>query len=101
MWPCYGVHIAVCMALLVCVHVLCQPVWSCIKPSLHGLDFFLEIFLQTYTLYSPNSIHVIVPRVVGVFQNIMVMTGYVFCGSLVVEALNMIDVSTSMYKSFV
>ena len=33
-----------------CVHgtscfVLCQPVRSCIEPSLHGLDFFLEIFL--------------------------------------------------------
>ena len=43
MLPCYGVHITVCMALLVCV--LCQPVHSCIEPSLHGLDFFLEIFL--------------------------------------------------------
>ena len=43
MWPCYGVHITVCMALLVCV--LCQPVHSCIEPSLHGVDFFLEIFL--------------------------------------------------------
>ena len=35
-----------------CVHgtscfVLCQPVHSCIEPSLHGLDFFLEIFLET------------------------------------------------------
>ena len=43
MWPCYGVHvhITVCMALLVCV--LCQPVHA--QPALHGLDFFLEIFL--------------------------------------------------------
>ena len=31
------------MALL--VFVLCQPVHSCIEPSQHGLDFFLEIFL--------------------------------------------------------
>ena len=31
------------MALL--VFVRCQPVHSCIEPSLHGLDFFLEIFL--------------------------------------------------------
>ena len=37
------VHITVCMALLICV--LCQPVHSCIEPSLHGVDFFLEIFL--------------------------------------------------------
>ena len=45
MWPCYGVHITVCMALLVCV--LCQPVYSCIETSLlvDRLDFFLEIFL--------------------------------------------------------
>ena len=35
--------ITVCMAFL--VFVLCQPVHSCIEPSLHGLDFFLEIFL--------------------------------------------------------
>ena len=35
----YGVHITVCMALL--VFVLCQPVHSCIEPSLHGLDFFI------------------------------------------------------------
>ena len=33
MWPCYGVHITVCMACLVCV--LCQPVHSCIDPSIH------------------------------------------------------------------
>ena len=37
---------------LVCV--LCQPVHSCIEPSLHGLDFFLEIFLWRL-LYSPNG----------------------------------------------
>ena len=37
-WPCYRVHITVCMALLVCV--LCQPVRSCIETSLHQLDFF-------------------------------------------------------------
>ena len=42
MWPCYGMHITVCMALLVCV--LCQPVDSCTETSLHQLDFFLEIF---------------------------------------------------------
>ena len=36
-------HITVCMAILVCV--LCQPVHSCIKTSLHQLDFFLKIFL--------------------------------------------------------
>ena len=42
MWPWYGVHITVYMALFVCV--LCQPVHSCIEPSLHQLDFFLEIF---------------------------------------------------------
>ena len=41
--PCYEVHITVCMAHLVCV--LCQPVHSCIEPSLHQLDFILEIFL--------------------------------------------------------
>ena len=46
MWLCYGVHITVCMALLVCV--LCQPVHSCIEPSLHGVDFFLEIFLWRF-----------------------------------------------------
>ena len=38
MWLCYGVHITVCIALLVCVH--CQSVHSCIEPSLHQLDFF-------------------------------------------------------------
>ena len=34
MWACYGVHITVCPALH--VFVLCQPVHSCIGPSLHG-----------------------------------------------------------------
>ena len=43
MLPCYGVHITVCAALLVCI--LCQPVHSLREPSLHQLDFFLEIFL--------------------------------------------------------
>ena len=42
-----GVHIAVCMALL--VYVLCQPVHSCIEPSLHVVypvygDVFLFFF---------------------------------------------------------
>ena len=40
--------ITVCMARL--VFVLCQPVHSCIEPSLHGLDFFLEIFLWRLNL---------------------------------------------------
>ena len=44
------VHITVCMALL--VFVLCQPVHSCIEPSLHGLDFFLEIFLWRFVISS-------------------------------------------------
>ena len=43
MWPCYGVHITVCMALL--VFVFCQPVHSCIEPSLHGLDFLFRNLL--------------------------------------------------------
>ena len=43
MWLCYGVHITVCMTPL--AYVLCQPVHSCIEPSLDQLDFFLEIFL--------------------------------------------------------
>ena len=38
-----------CMARL--VFVLCQPVHSCIEPSLHGLDFFLEIFLWSTVGY--------------------------------------------------
>ena len=42
MWPWYGVHITVCMALL--VGVLCQPVQSLNHP-IHRLDLFLEIFL--------------------------------------------------------
>ena len=29
------------------VFVLCQPMHSSIDPSLHGLDFLLEIFLET------------------------------------------------------
>ena len=37
------------MALLVCV--LCQPVHSCIEPSLHMLDFFLEIFYEGLFLF--------------------------------------------------
>ena len=48
MWQCYGVHITVCLALLVCV--LCQPVHSCIERSLHGLDFFLEIFYGDFVI---------------------------------------------------
>ena len=39
MWSCYGVRISECMALFVCV--LCQPVHSCIEPSLQQLGFFL------------------------------------------------------------
>ena len=42
MWLRYGVHITVCMTLLVCA---LDPVHSCIEASLHWLDFFLEIFL--------------------------------------------------------
>ena len=49
MWPCYGVHITVCVARL--VFVLCQPMHSCIEPSLHGLDFFLEIFYGELFLF--------------------------------------------------
>ena len=46
MWPWYKVNITVCMALL--VGVLCQPVYSCIDPSLHELDFFLgNLFMET------------------------------------------------------
>ena len=48
MWPCYGVLITVCMALL--VFVLCQPLHSCIEPS-QGLDFFLEIFSWRLYIY--------------------------------------------------
>ena len=38
-----GAYLHVCMTFLVCV--LCQPVHLCIEPSLHGVDFFLEIIL--------------------------------------------------------
>ena len=38
---CYGVHITAHL-----VFVLCQSVHSCTEPSLHGLDFFLEIFFD-------------------------------------------------------
>ena len=54
MWPCYGSHITVCMALL--VYVLCQLVHSCIEPSLHQLDFCLEIFAETFWLKSFNNL---------------------------------------------
>ena len=44
MWPCYGVHITVCMARLICtlsasacIHALNHP---------YGVDFFLEIFFM-------------------------------------------------------
>ena len=49
MWPCYGVHITVCVARL--VFVLCQPEHSWIEPSLHGLDFLLEIFYGELFLF--------------------------------------------------
>ena len=40
------VHITVCMALLVCE--LCQPVHSCIEPSIYGVDFFFRnLFMET------------------------------------------------------
>ena len=48
MWPCYRVHITVCMALPC---VLSQPVHSCIGTSLHQLDFFLEIFYGDLFLF--------------------------------------------------
>ena len=53
MWSCYGVHITVCVALLVCI--LCQPVHSLHEPSLHQLDFFLEIFLWRLQLLLHRS----------------------------------------------
>ena len=46
------------MALFVCV--LCQPVHSFIEPSLHGLDFVLEIFLWrlgNYRHHYDQSMH--------------------------------------------
>ena len=62
MWPCCGVHITVCMALL--IFVLCQPVHSCIEPSIHGLDFifygdlFLFFFDKNLNLLR-GAIHII------------------------------------------
>ena len=47
MWQCYGVHITVYMACAVLVYVLCQPVHSCIEPSLHQLDF-IDSFLWRF-----------------------------------------------------
>ena len=49
MWPWYGVHITVCMALLVCV--LCQAS-AFIEPFLHQLNFFFEIFLWRLAIVS-------------------------------------------------
>ena len=46
LWSAY--HCALCMALLVLG--LCQQAHSCIKPSLHGLNFFLEIFLWRFSI---------------------------------------------------
>ena len=34
-----------------CFYILCQPVHSCIEPSLHGLELFLEIFLWRFVLF--------------------------------------------------
>ena len=39
MWPCYGVwHFLFVYFVSQCIH-------ACTEPALHGLDFFLEIFL--------------------------------------------------------
>ena len=46
----YEVHITVCMELRVAC-VISQPVYTFIKPSLHHLDFFLEIFLRDHNKY--------------------------------------------------
>ena len=40
------------MALL--VYVLCQPVHSCVEPSLHQLDFLLEIFFMETFFFDKN-----------------------------------------------
>ena len=53
MWPCYGVHITVCMACL--VFVLCQPVYSCIETALHGLDSFYKSCWRLVYLYINKS----------------------------------------------
>ena len=53
MWPCYGVHICMCMDFLFvyfvsqCTHAL--------NPPQHGLDFFLEIFLWRLSLHTANE----------------------------------------------
>ena len=44
---CMHGHIIQQPSLYISSSVLCQPVQSCIEPSLHGLDFCLEIFLET------------------------------------------------------
>ena len=41
-------HITVSMAQLVFVLCHAATVCSCIEPSLHGLDFFLEIFYKDF-----------------------------------------------------
>ena len=43
MWPCYEVHITVHGTSCFCT--LSASAISCIEPSLHGLDFFLEFCL--------------------------------------------------------
>ena len=47
LWPYYGVHTTMCMALL--VRVLCQPVHSCIEPHIPTLPRFLfrNLFMET------------------------------------------------------
>ena len=48
MWPWYGVHVTVCMALLVCV--LCQPVRSLSHPYTSARFFFRNLFMETKTI---------------------------------------------------
>ena len=57
----WSAHHCMCMACL--VFVLCQPVHSCIESFLHGLDFFLEIFLwrlvPVFIIFLRGTAHVI------------------------------------------
>ena len=73
-------HVTVCMALLVCV--LCQPVHSCIEPSLHGLDLNLNFFLEMYCLlYNGSRCVYVLAAAAAAYDVLLIITvsAYVFC----------------------
>ena len=80
-----------CMVHVLHVNVLCQPMHSCIEPSLHQLDFYLEIFLWrlkigcTCKQTSPSVLVLFPHSVIAITETIYMSLLETFTAALVLE----------------